>query len=202
MIPIRSRTYLAVLLSIAAPITANAQAASQTKHPAVSLSAGAFQYNLPGSPGAFRIFLAGVGTTPLVAGRVELPLSRFVLAEGGLAVARPEQQYTSSTVSLDPDPQFVARTTFLISELQLQVQAPLAAGRLAPYLGLGAGIANDRQPSKYGGSKSNSTVSGSMGLRYWLSDRLGLRAELRTRGVGSSSGGTTHEWTLGTAWRL
>jgi len=185
-------TLVAALLAIGAPIAAHAQAGTQTKRPAVSLSAGAFRFNLPD----------GVGTTPLVAGRIELPLSRFFLAEGGLALARPEQWFTSATVTtLNPDPRFATTTTYLIPELQLQVQAPLAAGRVAPYLGLGTGIANDRWPSKYGGSKGTYTVSGSTGLRYWLSDRVGLRGELRVRDVGTSDG-TASEWTLGTAWRF
>jgi hypothetical protein len=201
MLPFRS-TLVVALLASSAPIAAQAQATGESKRPAVSLSVGAFQYSLPGSPGAFQIYLAGVGTTPVVAGRIELPLSRFFLAEGGLAMARPEQQFTSSTTSLDPNPQFVATTTYLIPELQLQVQAPLFAGRVAPYLGLGTGIANDRQPSKYGGSQTTYTVSGSAGLRYWLSNRVGLRAELRDRAIGNSSQGSAHEWTLGTAWRF
>ena len=201
MLSFRS-TLVVALLASSAPIAVHAQAASQTKRPAVSLSVGAFHFNLPGSAGPLQLHLAGVGTAPLVAGRIELPLSRFFLAEGGLAVARPEQQFTSSTTSLDPNPQFVATTTYLIPELQLQVQAPFAAGRVAPYLGLGTGIANDRQPSRYGGSQTTYTVSGSTGLRYWLSNRVGLRAELRVRGIGNSSQGTAGEWTLGTAWRF
>lgn len=192
MLSFRS-TLVVALLASSARVAVHAQAASQARRPAASLSAGTFHFNLPG----------GVGTALLVAGRVELPLSRLFLVEGGLGVARPEQYYTSATATtLIPDPKFRTTTTYLIPELQLQVQAPLAAGRVAPYLGLGTGIANDRWPSRYGGSKGYYTVSGSAGLRYWLSNRVGLRAELRDRSIGNSSQATAGEWTLGTAWRF
>jgi len=188
---LRSRTIVAALLTIAAPVAVHAQAANLAQRPALSVSVGAFQYDL-----------SGTGTAPLVAGRVELPLSRFFLVEGGLAVARPEQQFfDGGTYQISGAP-IGTTTTYLIPELQLQVQAPLVAGRVAPYLGLGAGIADDRRPSRYGGSQSTMTVSGATGLRYWLSDRMGLRGELRVRGIGTSFAGAAAEYTLGTAWRF
>jgi len=176
--PFRSSTVVAALLAIGTPLAAHAQAHTLTNRPAFSLSAGAFQYDL-----------SGTGTSAMFAPRIELPLSRVFLAEGGATVARPEQQ-------------FGATTTYLIAELQLQAQAPLAAGRVAPYLGLGGGIAQDRRPSQYGGLQSTYTASAATGVRYWLTDRVGLRGELRVRGIGTTFGGSSAEWTLGVARRF
>ena len=170
----RITTLFATLLVLGAPVVSHAQQA----RPAVSLSAGAFQYDL-----------SGTGTAPMLAARAELPLSRFFFVEGGVAVARPAQQ-------------FGATTTFLAPELQLQVQAPLAGGRVAPYLGLGGGGALDLRGAAYGGNYNTYTASGAAGLRCWLSDNFGLRGELRVRGIGKTFGGSAAEWTLGTSWKL
>ena len=177
----RLTTLFATLLALGAPVVVHAQ----TARPAVSLSAGAFQYDL-----------SGTGTAPMLAVRAELPLSRFFLVEGGMTAARLAQQ-------------FGATTTFLAPELQLQVQAPLAGGRVAPYLGLGGGAALDLRGAAYGGNHNTYTASGATGLRYWLSDNFGIRGELRVRGISSNRvaplgafAGSAAEWTLGTAWRF
>jgi hypothetical protein len=174
---------VATLLVVGAPAASHAQAT----RPAVSVSAGAFQYDL-----------SGTGTSPMLAVRAELPLSRFFLVEGGVAAARPLQQFAfTSTTCLR-----CTRTTFVAPELQLQVQAPLGGGRVAPYLGLGGGAALDLRGAAYGGNYNTYTASGATGLRYWLSDNFGLRGELRVRGIGKTFGGSTAEWTLGTSWKL
>jgi hypothetical protein len=107
----------------------------------------------------------------MLAVRAELPLTRFALVEGGLTAARPDQQ-------------FGARTTFLAPEAQLQLQLPVAGRRVAPYVGAGAGAAFDLRRDRFGGTQADLTVSGAGGLRAWLTEQVGLRAELRVRGVG------------------
>jgi hypothetical protein len=171
---------LASVLAAGLSVGADAQSASleSARRPAVSLAAGAFQFDL-----------SGTGTAPMIAARGELPLNRFFLAEGGLVVARPEQQFGGTT-------------TFFVPEAQIQAQAPLADGRVAPYLGVGAGYAIDRRSSAFGGTRSDPTFSAATGVRYWVTDQLGLRGELRVRGVGSGFAGSAAEWTLATAWRL
>ncbi len=179
MSTLRSALALATMLAAGLPITAQAQSAAfESMRPAVSVNAGAFQFDL-----------SGTGTAPMIAGRAELPLNRYLLAEGGLSVARPEQQFGGTT-------------TFFVPEAQIQAQLPLAEGRVAPYIGLGAGYAIDRRTSAFGGTRSDPTFSAATGVRYWVTDALGLRAELRVRGVGTSFAGSAAEWTLGTAWRL
>ena len=180
MSKLRATLVLAGLLATTLSVGAQAQSASLDldRRPALSLAAGAFQFDL-----------SGTGTAPMVAARAELPLNRYLLAEGGLVVARPKQQFGGTT-------------TFFVPEAQIQAQAPLAGGRVAPYLGVGAGYAIDRRTSAFGGTRSDPTFSAATGVRYWLTDQLGLRGELRVRGVGSGFGGSAAEWTLGTAWRL
>ena len=168
---------LAALVAAAAPAAADAQSAA-VRRPAVSLSAGAFQFDL-----------SGTGTAPMVAARYEHPLTRYVLFEGGLAVARPEQQ-------------FGQKTTFLAPEAQFQLQLPLAGDRVAPYIGAGAGAAFDLRDDEFGGTQSELTISGAGGLRAWLNDQVGLRGELRVRGIGSGFEGSAAEWTAGVAVRF
>ena len=178
---VRFASVLAALLTLGLGSSAAAQTSAQATaslRPSVSLSGGAFQYDL-----------SGTGTAPMIAARAELPLSRHFLAEGGLTVARPEQQ-------------FGATTTFIVPEAQLQAQLPLADGRIAPYLGAGVGAAFDRRTRALGGTQTDLSVSGATGVRYWVTDQLGLRAELRARGIGTGFEGAAAEWTLGTSWRL
>jgi hypothetical protein len=180
----RLTTLLATLFVVGAPAASHAQ----TTRPAVSLSAGAFQYDL-----------AGTGTSSMLAARAELPLSRIFLLEGGVVYARPTQQFGPATSTSCPG---CTTTAFFVPELQLQVQAPLGGGRVAPYLGLGGGGAFDLRGATYGGSYNTYTASAATGVRTWLSDNFGLRGELRVRGIGRSFGGSAAEWTLGMAWRL
>jgi hypothetical protein len=175
MSTLRSATLLAALLAVSVPAASRAQ--SVESRPSVSLNAGAFQFDL-----------SGTGTAPMLALRGDMPLSRHFLAEGSISAARPTQQFGA--------------TTFIAPEAQVQAQLPLAGGRVAPYLGAGAGLAIDVRNKGYIGDRSILTVSGATGLRYWLTDQLGLRGELRVRGIGTRFEGSAAEWTLGTSWRL
>lgn len=176
----RAALLAAALIVVGLPATAHGQDAvtdAPPRRPAVSLSGGAFAYDL-----------SGTGTVPMLALRAELPLARFALVEGGLMAARPDQQ-------------FGARTTFLAPEAQLQVQLPLAGGRVAPFLGVGAGAAFDLRERRFGGTRADPTVSGAGGVRAWLTEQVGVRAELRVRGIGRGFAGSAAEWTLGASWR-
>ena len=119
--------------------------------------------------------------------RADLPLGRLVLVEAGLGVARPEQQ-------------FGARTTLVIPEAQLQFQLPI--GPVLPYVGVGGGLAMDFRPDDAGGTQTEVTASGAGGVRWWITQRAGARAELRVRGVGDNFAGAAAEWTAGLMWRF
>jgi len=172
------RVVLAVAAAIAA-FSGSATAQSVVPPRALSISAGASQFDL-----------SGLGTAPMAAFRVDLPLGRIVLAEPGVVVARPEQQFGS-------------RTTLVIPEIQLQAQLPL--GPVAPYLGVGGGLAMDFRSDAFGGTQTDVTGSVAGGVRWWATQRVGARAELRVRGVGANDGGftgTAAEWTAGLMWRF
>jgi len=160
----------ALLSLLAAPALAQ-----RADGPTLTVAAGVSQFDLPGT-----------GSTAVYAARVEQPVRRALIVEGGVAVARPDQQ-------------FGARSTLIIPELGVQAQLP---GTIAPYLGLGVGAAIDRRPSSAGGTQSDVTASGAVGVRAWVTERVGLRGELRVRGIGTGFEGSTAEWTLGAALRF
>ena len=178
---LRPASILAALLALGSTTEARGQSftASPTdplaRRPSLTLSAGAFQYA--------RV---GTGTAPVLAARGELPLNHFLLLEGGLAAARPEQR-------------FGGMTTLVVPEAQLQAQ--LSAGPwVAPYVGAGVGTIDRR--AGVGAAERELTLSAATGVRYWISENRGLRAELRVRRVGPELGGTAAEWTVGSSWRL
>jgi hypothetical protein len=173
---LRSCAALTLLLIIVLPAVAPSQTTSPSPRSAISLSYGLFQYDL-----------SGTGDARILAVRAERPLATFALLEGGVAFARPAQQFGDTT-------------TYVITEAQLQGQWPL--GRVAPYLGGGIGLAMDFRQEIHGGMQTDVTLSAAGGLRAWITERLGARAELRLRGVGWRFTGSAAEWTLGAAWRL
>jgi hypothetical protein len=143
--------------------------------PALSLSAGVSQFDL-----------SGTGTTSVIALRGEYPLIPALLIEGGVTIARPQQQFGD-------------QGTLVMPELQLQLQLPR---RVAPFVGLGTGFAHDGAVARYGGDATRLTFSGAAGLRAALTRQVGVRTELRVREFGTGFTGTTADWTLGVAWRF
>ncbi|HEY9450997.1 MAG TPA: outer membrane beta-barrel protein [Gemmatimonadaceae bacterium] len=158
------------------PAQSTEEAASAfAPRPAVSLSAGVSQFDL-----------SGTGSMGVVAARGELPILPALLLEGGVTLARPEQQFSD-------------RSTLVMPEIQLQLQLPR---RVAPYLGIGTGFATDVASERYGGTNSEVTFAESAGLRAAITRQVGLRVELRIREFGEAFSGTTADWTLGAAWRF
>jgi hypothetical protein len=180
MMSLRSTCRVVLPLAVAA-VAFSGSAAAQGFEPqrAVSISAGASQFDL-----------SGTGTAPMGAIRADLPLARFALVEVGVGVTRPEQQ-------------FGATTTLVIPEAQLQFQLPI--GPVLPYLGVGSGLAMDFRPDDVGGTRTDWTASAAGGLRWWITPRAGARAELRVRGIDYNGEGFTAaaaEWTGGLMWRF
>jgi len=143
--------------------------------PALSLSAGVSQFDL-----------SGTGTTGILAVRGEYPIVPALLVEGGVTIARPDQQF-------DID------GTLVMPEVQLQLQLPR---RVAPFIGLGTGFSHDGAVARFGGDANDITFSGAAGLRAAVTRAVGLRMELRVRYFGTGFTGATADWTLGVAWRL
>ena len=181
---LRSASILAALLAIGFPAEARSQSQSRSwfqsplaRRPSLTLSAGAFQYDR-----------AGPGTAPVLAARGDVPLSSLFRLEGGLTAARPERRFGGTT-------------QLVVPEAQLQAHFP--TGRwVAPYVGVGVGAAIDRRARAIGSGDRALSLSTASGIRYWVSEDRGLRAELRLRRIGPEYGGTAAEWTLGSTWRL
>lgn len=129
--------------------------------------------------------LSGTGTALTVGARADVPLRPMLLLEGSVGTMIVNQQFDTTTV--------------LLPEAQIQVQLPR---RLAPYLGLGIGVAIDFREEDVGGTQVDPTFSGAAGVRFDVTDELGLRAELRVRGHETGFVGTTADVTGGVSWRF
>lgn len=153
------------------PAFAFHSASAQLPIPSLSVVGGVSHYSLSGS-----------GTAPIGALRLEVPLI-LVVAEGSLAVFRPTTGGSTST--------------YVIPEAQLQWQLlPLL---VKPYLGVGGGWF--RAVTGPTPRQNDFTVSASAGVRVGLPlTGLGLRAEARVRGIGTSFSGHATELTLGVSW--
>jgi len=108
--------------------------------------------------------LSGVGTGFAAGAWADYPLTSFLLAEGGVGYFR----YTS---------QGGVRVAYVLPEVGVRAGIPLKSA--FPFLGVGAGFAT----AASGGSSTDFTLHALVGLRLWLSARVGLRAEARLRAV-------------------
>lgn len=171
-----SLTKLALASLVAALVAAAPLAAQETAPPThVSINSGLFQFDL-----------SGTGFAPMVAVRAATPIASVILLEGAFTAARPGQQF--------------ATTTFLVPEAQVQLVLPFSV--ISPYLGLGGGAAFDLRDSDAGGVQTDLTISGSLGIKAWLKQALGIQGEIRSRGVSLDFTGSTTEYTLGLIWQI
>ena len=129
--------------------------------------------------GVSHFNLTTSGSAPFGAVRLELPLASL-LVEGSLGAFRPDE----GTV----------QRTYVIPEAQLQWQILPVIVR--PYVG--AGVGWFRAVSGPSPMPNNVTYSASAGVRVGLPLLgFGLRAEARTRGIGSGFDRKTTEFTVG-----
>ena len=165
---------LLALAGICAPL--DAQAVPGVGDPALFLGVGAFDYSLRED-----------GRSAMFAGRLERDITNRLIGEGGILYARVGEPGSEDA------------TNYLVPELQLQAQ--LKAGRFAPYIGVGAGVALDFRPDSM---HTHATVSTSIGFRAWLSELAALRSEFRVRAVagGRDGGGSSRELVVGLLIRL
>jgi hypothetical protein len=169
---------LAAAAGLAVALAAPVHAQAQMGRPAVSAHYGAFHYDL-----------AGTGSASHLAARVELPFSRMMVGQASLGHAR---------VGEPGD-----RVTLLTPEVQAHLRWPV--GRVAPFVGLGAGalIALEGEGQSERETLMSFSVAG--GLRGRLTERLGAVGELRVRGADPADRGFAHsvaEWTAGLSWQL
>lgn len=157
----------ALLACIGTAISARA-AGAQLPVPTFAILGGVSHFDLSTS-----------GTAPFGAVRLEIPLAALV-AEGSLGAFRPDEQ--------------TVQRTYIIPEVQLQWQIlPMI---VRPYVG--AGIGWFRAVSGPSPTPNDVTYSASAGVRIGLPLLgFGLRAEARTRGIGSGFDRKTTEFTVG-----
>jgi hypothetical protein len=162
---------LIVAVAVAAALLAPRHLGAQLPIPSVSVMGGVSHYNLSGS-----------GTAPFGALRVDVPLL-IAVAEGSLGVFRPDENGVTHT--------------YLIPEAQVQWQLlPLL---VKPYIGVGGGWF--RAMSGPDPRRNDFTISASAGVRVGIPlTGIGVRAEARVRGIGSSFAAHATELTLGASW--
>jgi len=132
--------------------------------------------------GVVQFDLSGSGTAPMVSLRDDLSFHRDVLVgELGVGLFRPTEDLPT-------------RSTYVIPEVQLQVQRP--SGVVHPYIGAGVGVV-------YGFQQGHpATLSASIGARVLpLGSRVGGRVEFRVREIGRHASASTAEWTAGLSIR-
>jgi hypothetical protein len=155
-------------------VSASAARAQAIEGAGVSFSGGTMNYDL-----------SGTGNTPALALRADFPFSSIFRVEAGVVAAKPDQQFGD-----DP--------TFIIPEVQLQAQLPL--GRVAPYLGAGVGMT--RQFESTVNARSDLALSAGAGARVALAQRLAGIVDGRVHAIGDNFAGTTAEVSVGLRWRL
>jgi hypothetical protein len=126
--------------------------------------------------GAVNFDLSGTGTTWGVAVRGTRALTSHLALDLGALFAWPDLQGGAARL--------------IVPEVQLQYHWRF--GRLAPYAGGGIGFAyQSREGSQ---SATNLALSGSGGVRAYLSEGVALMGEFRLRGHERDFSGTTAEW--------
>jgi len=134
--------------------------------------------------GIFQFDLSGTGIAPMFAIRGTTPLASVLVLEAGVLAARPGQQFGGTS-------------TMLVPEAQVQLALPFPG--VIPYMGLGAGAAFDFRGEDLG-RQNFVSLSGALGMRLPLGERVGIQAEFRGRGLGFDFKGSSAEYTVGMTW--
>lgn len=159
---------------------------TQVLGPRAALAQEAPPRHLAASVGVFSYKLAESGVAPMVAVRASTPVSTVLVIEAGIAASRPDQVGNPAM--------------FLAPEVQAQLALPFEA--FVPYMGLGFGAVIDFGGPDAGGSQFDISFSGTLGMRAWVNERLGIQGEFRGRGIGYDFATSASEYSLGLAWRL
>jgi hypothetical protein len=159
------------LLIAAAPVAGQREARGMM----ATLQGGAMQYDL-----------AGTGTRAFGAARLQVPVLRHFTVEPGVAYMNYRLQ------GLRQAPRIHAWFP------EVQVQAELPLGGVAPYIGAGGGVAVE---SMLGERDAVGTASVAGGVRLNIAEGWRAGAELRVRAVDPFHG-TTADWGLSLSRRL
>ena len=131
--------------------------------------------------------LAGVDEPAVVSLRASRSIMPLLAIEASVTGARLEQDYNA------PDD----RTTFVMPELQLQLQLPL--GLFAPYVGGGAGLSFARADEA---SDEEVTFNAGAGIRLDLPMGLGFGVDARARTFGTGFTASGVDLSAGVTYRF
>lgn len=154
--------------------------------------------------GGFTYDRAGDRTFPMAAVRADWPLSRFVLAEVGVSLARAEVENVIEAFQTRPGighgPAVVEEDSNIFTgTVGLQAQLPLRY--VQPYVGLATGLFGRMDPP--GGARFvRPTQTFAVGLRIPVTGAFGVRGDLRYR-LDQHQGGdaaSDFEQTIGITW--
>ena len=169
---LRSSALIALALSFASPFVSASFAQDPSSWGDFALSATAINYDL-----------SGTGTAPAFSARITRDVTPHVVLELRGLYSRVEQQ--------------IGPTTLFIPEAQVQYRWNV--GRVSPYVGGGIGLALRRASFD---DDTDPSLSASGGAHVRLTDRVGVFAEMRLRGIQWDFAGSIAEWSGGLAWRL
>ncbi len=132
--------------------------------PAVAQQTESERMDLSAAAGPSLYDLSGTGTGLAAGVWLGYPLRPFLLAEAGVGYFRYTTQSNTDV-------------SYLLPEVGIRVGAPL--GQVFPYFGGGAGFASVIT----GGAGTDLTLHVALGIRAWISSRVGFRGEGRLRSV-------------------
>jgi hypothetical protein len=186
----RSIYMLGAAAFLALPVSAEAQRTEVERSTSISVHGGAMNYDWD----------TGSGWAPLTSVRLAVPFGTMFTAELGGTAAWPRQDFTVANGAPAQNGEGDRALLLFTPEAQLQVAFP--TGNIAPYLGVGGGLAIDRAERQDGTTSTEFMASAAGGLRMALANRIGGVAEVRVRGFGTDLDVRTTELTLGVSYQL
>ena len=168
----RSRLVGPVLLSVATGLLFAAQPAALEGQSAGPLSSS-WTVGLAG--GVFRYEPSRSESFPMIAVRLDRPISKWARFEVSSTYTRPEIQTDAGGFY---DPSLPAEHTNLFT-VTVGVQARYTVGPLEPYGGISAGFFGRYDTGPTDRRFGRSTIQFPLGIRFWATDHIGARVEYR-----------------------
>ncbi len=147
--------------------------------------------------GVFKYEPSADNTFPMIAVRLDRPISKWVRFEVGTTYTRPEIQTDGGGFF---DPSLPAEHTNLFT-VTLGAQARWTVGPLEPYGGISAGFFGRYDGGPTDRSFGRSTFQFPFGIRLWATDHIGVRGEYRfSEDTHEAMTRSDSEFTAGVFW--
>ena len=125
--------------------------------------------------GVFRYEPSLSNSFPMIAVRLDRPISKWARFELSSTYTRPEIQRDAGGLY---DPSLPAEHTNLFT-VTVGVQARYTVGPLEPYGGISAGFFGRYDTGPTDRRFGRSTIQFPLGIRFWATDHIGVRGEYR-----------------------